>query len=46
MALAKYLRGESDSWIPRVPSFPFPLVVECGVAAQECVQVGIGVHAE
>jgi hypothetical protein len=22
--LAKYLRSENDSWIPRVPSFPFP----------------------
>ena len=24
LLLAKYLRGEIDSWIPRVLSFPFP----------------------
>ena len=29
LLLAKYLRGENDSWIPRVPSFPFSTVVEC-----------------
>ena len=32
LLLAKYLRGESDSWIPRVPSFPFSTVVQCQVA--------------
>jgi hypothetical protein len=29
LLLAKYLRGENNSWIPRVPSFPFPTVLEC-----------------
>jgi hypothetical protein len=28
LLLAKYLRAEIDSWIPRVPSFPFPIIVE------------------
>ena len=35
LLLAKYLRGENETWIPRVPSFPFPSVVECVVATQE-----------
>ena len=35
LLLAKYLRGENETWIPRVPSFPFSSVVECVVATQE-----------
>jgi len=31
LLLAKYLRGENDTWVPRVPSFPFPTVLECQV---------------
>jgi len=31
----KYLRGESNAWIPRVPSFPFPTVLESEVVTQE-----------
>ena len=23
LLLAKYFRGENDSWIPRIPAFPF-----------------------
>ena len=34
LLFAKYLRGENDSWIPRVPSFPFPTVLECQVSTQ------------
>jgi hypothetical protein len=33
LRLAKYLRGENETWIPRVPSFPFPKVLEFEVAA-------------
>jgi hypothetical protein len=32
LLLAKYLRGENETWIPRVPSFPFPSVLECEAA--------------
>jgi CRISPR-associated protein Cas1 len=32
LLFAKYLRGEIDSWIPRVPSFPFLTVVGCELA--------------
>jgi hypothetical protein len=35
LLLAKYLRDENDTWIPRVPSFPFPTVLECEVATQK-----------
>jgi hypothetical protein len=35
LLLAKYLRGENDTWIPRVPSYPFPTVLEWEVATQE-----------
>jgi len=35
LLLAKYLRGENDRWIPRVPSFLFPTVFECEVSTQK-----------
>jgi hypothetical protein len=31
LLLAKYLRGENETWIPRIPSFPVSSIVECQV---------------
>jgi hypothetical protein len=31
LLLAKYLRDETKTWIPRVPIFPVSTVVECQV---------------
>jgi len=35
LLLANYLKGENDSWIQRVPSFPFSTVVEWQIPTHE-----------